>query len=166
VYPSLAVLLLVVATCARAGEDVLVSAGLPRSYYHERGLIPASPLATALSSTGTEWESTTATVTLAAPTTYSIDLSDVPRILNRSIILRNTGTATVVNPWIVTNAKRNWYSNQAILDEALGSESDPELRAFRLWDLIRANRYNWFPAESGSELHSPVKYLNVYGYGF
>lgn len=139
---------------------------LPRSFYEAQGLQPGSdrkPYDFAAASTNLT--PTSITQTLTKSDTYLIDLTKQNRVSNQRIVLANTGNVDVVNPWVVINGKRNWFNTDSIVAEAVESETDPELRAFRLWMLMRNNRYDSGAAETGMEMHSPVKMLNVYGYG-
>lgn len=145
----------------------------PIEYYRKRGLIPEENSLEARSRareraarTGGAPTLTSATRTLTAPGTFDLNLSAVNRLSNERVIIANTGDVPIVNPWVVANNRRNWYSCTSIVQEAIGGETSPELKAFRIWDLVRRGRYHWSPPEAGLELHSPVKFLNVYGYGF
>jgi hypothetical protein len=104
--------------------------------------------------------------TLNAPGNYEIDLADIGSIANEGIILKNTGTTNIVNPWLVLNKRRDWYDVDTMLSGVLGSETDPKKRAFLIWQFIKLNRYHWYPAEVLAEVHSTTKFINVYGYGF
>ncbi|MCX7018873.1 MAG: hypothetical protein WCK47_05525 [bacterium] len=140
--------------------------GLPMDYYRNRGQIPeAIPRAGVAPARAEDFQTSHMSVILDASGSYSIDLRRQTRVDNTSIRLTNMGTKPVFNPWVVMNGTRNWHDTTSILNEALGSELDPELRAFRLWEFLRVNRYHWYPAETTFEIHSLVKYLNVYGYG-
>lgn len=135
--------------------------------YEDLGLLPQPQLRESRSrSSQVNWTDTTATHVLYSSGTYTLDLSGSTRVQNKSITIRNTGTANIVNPWVVMNGKRNFFNTSSILQEAVGNETDPEKRAFRIWRLVRDHRYHWYPAEATLELHSPAKYLNVYGSGF
>jgi len=140
--------------------------GLPIEYYRSRGQIPTPlPRVGMKPARAEEFQTSRVTVMLDAPGCYSVDLKGQTRVTNTSIRLTNVGTQPIVNPWIVMNGTRNWYDTTSVLNEALGTELDPELRAFRLWDFLRTNRYHWYPAETTNEIHTIVKYLNVYGCG-
>lgn len=178
----LALLLGVTASGNVLGETTAPAAstplGQPLSFYKERGLLPrrtplrkgaASELALRQNSgvsTSYQWTTRTLEWNLSQPTRLVADLTTATRIECQSVLLENRGTADLVNPWVVVNGQHNWFNNSTILAEALGGETDQETRAFRLWDFACTNRYHWSPAEDGNEVHSPVKLLNVYGYGF
>lgn len=102
---------------------------------------------------------------LSSSDRYSIDLTQDGYVDNRRIILENTGTTDIVNPWVVINGKRNWFDINTMTREIAGGETNPEKLAFRVWRFVRDNRYHWNSAETGLEIHDPVKYFNVYGYG-
>jgi hypothetical protein len=169
---------LTVAALPRGAEAQGTAAPLPTSLpirlYEERGLIPgktepvAAPAAglAARSAPAAGYRTTSFTAVLTKPTTYTVDLTSQTRVTNRSIRLTNTGTVDVRTPWVVANGTRDWYDATRIAKEALGAETSNDLKAFRLWQFVRAARYHWYPAEVDIEVHSPVKLLNVYGYGF
>ena len=171
---AIASLFFLVPPCVHAANPHPAPVSLPLSYYEERGLIPARLAPVSAPSAGravlpaaaTGYRTTSATVTLTQPANYTVDLASQTRVVNRSIRLTNTGTVDVRNPWVVANGTRDWYDSTRIMKEAVGTETVPDLKAFRLWQFMRASRYHWVPAEADMELHSPVKYLNVYGCGF
>ncbi len=80
--------------------------------------------------------------------------------------MENSGSVDIVNPWIVANQVRDWFSENTIVEEALQGETDPRRKAFRIWRFIRDKRYHANPAETGCEIHAPVRFFNVYGYGY
>lgn len=113
-----------------------------------------------------EWTPTSATRIMAAPGTYTVDLATSSVNNNDArFTMSNTGTCDIVAPWVVVNGQRDFYSISTILQTSLGGTTVPEQMAFGLWDLVRRHRYNWTPAEAGTEVHSPVKLFCVYGYG-
>jgi Dockerin type I domain len=141
---------------------------LPLEYYQQKGLIPARlgpwqktgfPQSSQLSEASHEY-------ILSSSGDYLIDLTGQTRVVNSRITIANVGTSNIVNPWVTANGRGNWFSATTIANEAVGDETDPALRGFRIWRLLRDNIYHWYPAESGAEIHSPVKFLNIYGYGF
>lgn len=141
-----------------AGWIMLLSAAL--GHFAARPL-PAAPVtATALALTSQNDDRT-----LSATSSYTIDLTQTACVDNRRLILENTGTTDIVNPWVVINDKRDWMSIDTMAREIAGGETDPEKLAFRVWRFLRENRYHWDSAETGLEIHDPVKYLNIYGYG-
>ncbi|OQB23259.1 MAG: hypothetical protein BWY12_00439 [candidate division BRC1 bacterium ADurb.Bin183] len=140
---------------------------LPIDYYIENGLLPDDVTPKryyeekAPGTISKEFRTT-----LSAAASYQIDLRKVGGVNGKGIIFKNTGTADIINPWLVINKNRDWFSTSSMLAEILGDETDPKKRAFLIWSFIKQNRYHWYPAEAGNEIHDPVKYLNVYGYGF
>ena len=173
-FSALAVLACLLWPRLSQAQPNTVPSSLPLKYYEERGLIPGRVLAIPVPEAASAvrsvpaagYRAASATVTLTQPTTFTVDLTSQTRVVNRSIRLTNTGTVDVRNPWVVANGTRDWYDSTRIMKEAVGTETVPDLKAFRLWQFMRASRYHWLPAEADMELHSPVKYLNVYGCGF
>lgn len=57
-------------------------------------------------------------------------------------------------------------SQDAMLASILTPAMKEEEKALAIWKFLVDWRYHFTPAEQGDELHDPVKFLNVYGYGF
>lgn len=57
-------------------------------------------------------------------------------------------------------------SLDAMLASILKSSMSAEEKSLAIWKFLIDWRYHFTPAEPGDELHDPVKFLNVYGYGF
>ncbi len=87
-------------------------------------------------------------------------------IHNRSFTLANLGTETVHNPRIIVNNQCNWYSTPDILNEILQPGMNNRDKALAIWQFLVQNRYHGYPAHHDIEIHDPVRFLNVYGYGF
>lgn len=144
---------------------------LPIEYYIKSGLLPEDLKIEKKFSdfSDIKTEDNTVAKTFANILTQSgifqIDLSRVTKVGNQGITIENIGDINIYNPWVVANSQKNWYSISTILSETLGNETDPKKRAFLIWKLIKQNRYHWYPAEADYEVHSPVKFLNIYGYG-
>ncbi|MBX7244799.1 MAG: hypothetical protein K1X53_04830 [Candidatus Sumerlaeaceae bacterium] len=154
-------------------EDLVKNASvIGLDWYREHGLIPDAHGNRGIGQQSiretdptADWTATSYTAVLNSSSTYTINLFSQTRCVNERIVMTNVGTSDIVNPWVVANSTRNWYNCNSILNEAIGNEQNMEQKAFRIWDFVRRNRYHWAPAETGMEIHSPVKLLNVYGYG-
>ena len=85
---------------------------------------------------------------------------------NRSITLSNIGEDVVVNPWVTVGGVKDWFSTSRILDEILQPGMTNREKALAIWAFLVDNRYHDQPAHTGIETHDPVRFLNVYGYGF
>ncbi|MEQ8852641.1 transglutaminase-like domain-containing protein [Gimesia sp.] len=57
-------------------------------------------------------------------------------------------------------------SQQAMLASILKPGMTDEEKSLAIWKFLVDWRYHFYPAEPGDEVHDPVKFLNVYGYGF
>ncbi|QDT30696.1 hypothetical protein Enr10x_60640 [Gimesia panareensis] len=57
-------------------------------------------------------------------------------------------------------------SQQAMLSSILKPGMTDEEKSLAIWKFLKDWRYHFYPAEPGDEVHDPVKFLNVYGYGF
>ena len=95
---------------------------------------------------------------------HTIDTRGI-QVKNEGVILKNVGTKNIESPWVVLNNKRDWFNIDRIVYSAIGEEIDPKKKAFKIWKFVLNNRYHDAPAEGGAEIHDPVKYLNIYGYG-
>lgn len=57
-------------------------------------------------------------------------------------------------------------SSDSILKSILKKEMTEEEKAIAIWKFLVDWRYHYYPAEGGHEVHDPIKFINVYGYGF
>lgn len=84
--------------------------------------------------------------------------------------VKNLGKSSVT-PRMTINGK-GWYSNDAILDQALGGvdRANGEVVGKAIWKFIVENRYHHEPPTYGDSTHvifgNPLQYLNSWGYGF
>ncbi|PKO19580.1 hypothetical protein CVU37_02525 [candidate division BRC1 bacterium HGW-BRC1-1] len=109
---------------------------------------------------------TSHTVRLSSGGRYAVDLTTHSRVANRAVIIRNTGTADIVNPWLMANGRGDWFDAPRIAAEAAGGTSTPLEKAWKTWHFVRRNTTHWWPAEDGAEVQDVTKLFNVYGYGF
>ena len=149
------------AACA-AGDAARAPVSLPPEYYPRPTAAAPAGEARAVGPS----RATSHTVTLDAPGAYAIDLTNQTGVVNQSIVVRNAGTADLVNPWVVANGRRDWFDASAILAEAVGETTAPMEKAWSIWHFVRRNRTHWYPASDGVEMHDVTKLFNVYGYGF
>lgn len=96
--------------------------------------------------------------------TYTVDMGD--GVENKVVTIKNVGTDVVTNPRVVVNGKRRWFSVDEMMQEIVKPEMTDREKALAIWQFLVANRYHDQPAHNDIELHDPVRYLNVYGYGF
>ena len=83
-----------------------------------------------------------------------------------TIILRNVGDQIVVDPRVIVNRRKDWFSIDSMLAEILEPGSSDGEKAMAIWEFLVANRYHDIPIAEQVEMHDPVRLLNVYGYGF
>ena len=99
-------------------------------------------------------------------TSYRIKAHDSRRIVNSRVSVRHLGGQRAV----VTTFKRPGWPDLTSVDGMLKSILKPgmsdEAKAIAIWRFLRDWRYHYYPAEGGDEVHDPVKFINVYGYGF
>ena len=91
-------------------------------------------------------------------------------IKNRGVALENTGDNIIINPRLIVNGQRDWFNTDSILDDILTPGMDDRAKAVAIWRFLVDNRYHGYPlaseADNVLELHDPIRFLNVYGYGF
>lgn len=87
-------------------------------------------------------------------------------VKNLGITISNLGTSVVESPSVTVNGKKRWSSTEAILEEILTQGMSDRDKALAIWSFIKDNRYHDSPAHRDIETHDPVRYLNVYGYGY
>ncbi len=85
---------------------------------------------------------------------------------NVSVVIANTGVMAVANPKLVTNDKRRWFSNEAMLEEFTQGAKDDQERIYLIYEGLRQNRHHDYPLFADDEYHDPVRFLNIYGGGF
>ena len=84
----------------------------------------------------------------------------------KTITIRNLGDEIVVDPRIVVNGRKNWFSTDSILEEILEPGMSKRDKALAIWRFVVDNRYHDQPVHHHVETHDPVRLFNVYGYGF
>ena len=85
-------------------------------------------------------------------------------VQNRTVTIQNRGQDVVVNPRVVVNGRRDWFSAASILKEALEPGMSKREVAIAIWRFLKDNRYHNHPGRH-DEVCDPVRFLNVYGYG-
>ena len=85
---------------------------------------------------------------------------------NLYVVIENTGETDVVNPWLVANGQRDWWSVEAMAKEAIGGRDlDEEERMMALWQFVVDEVYDsrcgisWY-----DDVGDPVKLFNAYGF--
>jgi hypothetical protein len=86
---------------------------------------------------------------------------------NISLKVENVSQVMVANPKVIVNGKRNWDTVDNILNEILDDTMSNKEKALAIWYFVKEHFYHALPPEDWTEeVHNPVKFLNVYGYGF
>jgi Transglutaminase-like superfamily len=85
---------------------------------------------------------------------------------NIALEIENTGDTPVVNPRIVTNGKRRWWSLEEMAREAVTGATNDQERVMMIWDFVRKNRFHYYHAflVDIKEHRDPISHLNIYGY--
>jgi len=85
---------------------------------------------------------------------------------NLYVAVENLGETDVVNPWLVANGQRDWWSAETIVREILGGRALTETeKAMAVWRFVCEEMYDsraglsWYDGMS-----DPVKVFNVYGF--
>ncbi|MHB8898344.1 MAG: hypothetical protein ACYC6Y_06320, partial [Thermoguttaceae bacterium] len=81
---------------------------------------------------------------------------------NRSLLIENVGQTDVLNPRIVVNQRRNWWSLEEVVAEATRGYTSDADRARALWEFARRGRFH--ACTWDNECSDALKALNVYGY--
>jgi len=89
-----------------------------------------------------------------------------PGFRPRWISVANAGSNDVVAPRLSANGRPDWFSTSEILAAILAPGMSEREKALAIWRFLVDHRYHDAPAHSGLEMHDPVRFLNVYGYGF
>ena len=95
---------------------------------------------------------------------YEISVSGDLEPENFELVIENTGSEDIIDPKITINGKWDWSNVESIVKEAVKDALTEEEKAMAIWQFVRDNRYHW--QHSGDNHSDPLKYLNVYGYGF
>ncbi|WP_298866819.1 transglutaminase-like domain-containing protein, partial [uncultured Gimesia sp.] len=93
-------------------------------------------------------------------------LSSEQQIQPVKMVWRNLDSKVKVLPSWKRKGSPDLTSQDAILASILKPGMKEEEKALAIWKLLVDWRYHYYPAEAGDEIHDPVKFLNVYGYGF
>ena len=99
-----------------------------------------------------------------SPEQYSIRSREA--VAPKTITIRNLGDEIVVDPRIIVNGRKDWFSVDSILAEILEPGMSKRDKAIAIWRFVVANRAHDQPAHHHVEMHDPVRFFNVYGYGF
>ncbi|MCA9006316.1 MAG: transglutaminase domain-containing protein [Planctomycetaceae bacterium] len=82
------------------------------------------------------------------------------------MIWQNLDANTRLTPAWKRKGAPDLSSQTAMLASILTPDMNAEEKSIAIWKFLVDWRYHYYPAEQGDEVHDPVKFLNVYGYGF
>lgn len=109
----------------------------------------------------------TATVrATAAESVYRVDAGAQHPLQTRHLVMRNLDNHAAIVPKLAIKGWPDFGSVQGMLGSILTSGMTDEQKAIAIWRFLVDWRYHYYPADGGDELHDPVKFINVYGYGF
>ena len=107
----------------------------------------------------------TAVVSLTAPSgSYRIRSAGADAV-NRRLTLRNPDHRVAVSPRIRERGSPDLGSKEAMIGSIIEPGMTPERKSIAIWTFLMDRSYHYWPARGDAELHDPVKFLNVYGYG-
>lgn len=108
----------------------------------------------------------TAVVTVTAPSgSYAIE-SPGKAAVNRRLTLRNLDSRVGVTPDLREHGAPDLRSKEGMIRSLLEPGMTPERKSIAVWKFLVDRSYHFWPARDDAEMHDPVKFLNVYGYGF
>lgn len=99
-------------------------------------------------------------------TQFQLAASEGMTIRNRRVVFRNLDERAALVPHFRLLGGPDLSSRQGMLASILRPGMTEEEKAVAIWRFLVDWRYHDYPAEGGDEVHDPVKFLNVYGYGF
>lgn len=97
---------------------------------------------------------------------YRIDALAGGEISNSRVTIRNLDERVAVAPRLVLEGWPDLSSSEGILRSILRPDMTDEEKTLAIWKFLVDWRCHYYPAEGGDEVHDPVKFINVYGYGF
>ncbi len=97
---------------------------------------------------------------------FRIKVEDNVRTHMLHLKFTNTDEKLSVIPHLKHSGEPDLTSIASMLSSVTNAEMSDEQKCLAIWKLLVDWRYHNYPAEDGAEIHDPVKFLNVYGYGF
>lgn len=108
---------------------------------------------------------TTSVVAAAASSSHEVTAPG-KAVHYRRLVLRNLDGRAAVIPLLRARGEPDFSSREGMLKSVLAPEMGPEAKSIAIWSFLVKWRYHYYPAREDAEIHDPVKFLNVYGYGF
>lgn len=97
---------------------------------------------------------------------FQINADENVRVRMLRLKLTNLDGQLFVIPHLKHSSDPDLTSIASMLKSVTDAGMSDEQKCFAIWKLLVDWRYHDYPAEGGAEIHDPVKFLNVYGYGF
>lgn len=97
--------------------------------------------------------------------TYEVEV-DAVAVENAYVALVNVGDVPVSAPRLAVNGQPDWHDLDSLLDEVRADATSERELALGLWDFLVENRFHEDPAHNDDENHDPVRFFNIYGYGY
>lgn len=97
---------------------------------------------------------------------FTLPLPEQVDVHSLGLELENLGSAPVDAPWLVSIPGPDWFDLPSIAAQVAPDAAGQSERAFALWTFLVSQRVHGDPPTDRSDLHDPVRFLNVFGYGF
>ncbi|MBU1487896.1 transglutaminase-like domain-containing protein [bacterium] len=98
---------------------------------------------------------------------YSLYIDPEQSPVSGSIKIINSGKTVMGNIRLFINNRTFYQTTGEMVDSILREGMTGKEKVFAIWNFIRERRYHWGQSEMlGPELNNPVRFVNVYGYGF
>ena len=107
----------------------------------------------------------TAVVTVTTPSASYEVRSPGKNAVNRRLTLRNLDPRVAVMPHLRERGSPDLSSREGMTRAVLGPGMTPEQTSIAVWKFLVDRTYHYWPAQDDAEVHDPVKFVNVYGYG-
>ena len=107
----------------------------------------------------------TAVVTVTAPSASYEVRAPGKDAVNRRLSLRNLDSRVAVMPCLRERGSPTSEAREGMAQSILGPGMTPERKSIAVWKFLVDRTYHYWPPREDAEVHDPVKFVNVYGYG-
>ncbi len=97
---------------------------------------------------------------------FQIEANEKAKVRMLRLQYTNLDEKSSVIPHLKHRGDPDLTSIASMLKSVIEPGMSDEQKCLAIWKLLVDWRYHYIPAEGGAEIHDPVKFLNVYGYGF
>jgi len=101
----------------------------------------------------------------------TIPVGDDERPIHGGVTIRNRADSVLRDVALSVDGHSYFRTTGAMIARAVPEGATDDEKAFALYNFVKRHRYHWFPPEetlvnAGAEMHCPVRFLGVYGYGW